>query len=55
MVCMMQSFFMPPTSKNVNFGEVEGEYWFGPLRACMRASVRPLRFASGQERLEIGS
>ena len=34
-----------------NFKEVEGAYWFGPVSAC----VRPLRFANGQERLEIGS
>ena len=37
------------------FEEVNGAYWFGPLRLCVRASVRPLRFVYGQERLEIGS
>ena len=32
-----------------NFEEVEGAYWFGNL------SIRPLRVARGQERLEIGT
>ena len=31
--------------------EVEAAYWFGPLYV----SIHPLRFAYGQERLEIGS
>ena len=35
-----------------NFKEVEGAYWFGPVRGSVRASVT---LAYGQERLEIGS
>ena len=34
-----------------NFEEVEGAYWFGPVRLCVRGA---LRFAYGQELLEIG-
>ena len=39
---------------NFDFEEVEGAYWFDPLCASMGASVHPLRFAYGQEWLEIG-
>ena len=35
-----------------NFEAVEGAYWFG-ASACVRVCVRPLRFAYGQERLEM--
>ena len=38
-----------------NFEEVEEAYWFGPVRACVRASVRGSHFSYGQERLEIVS
>ena len=31
---------MPPTSEKLNFGEVEGAYWFGPVRPSVRLSVR---------------
>ena len=41
------NFVMPPTSKKLrghcyapNFEEVEGAYWFGPVRGSVRASVR---------------
>ena len=29
-----------PTSYAPNFGEVEGAYWFGPVRPSVRLSVR---------------
>ena len=35
----------------INFEEVEGAHWFGPVRVY----VRPLRFAFGHKRFEIGS
>ena len=43
--------FMPPTSK-----KLRGHIGLGLCMCpCVGASVRPLRFAYGQERLEIGS
>ena len=49
-ITILQLYFYNP-----NVEKVEGAYCFGPICASVRASVRPLRFAYGQERLEIGS
>ena len=38
-----------------NFEDIEEAYWVGPVRPCVRASVRGSDFAYGQERLETGS
>ena len=39
-----------------NFEQVEGAYWFGPVRGCVRLCVRvSVTLAYGQERLKIGS
>ena len=44
--CTFCKIVMPP-----NFEEIEMAYWFGSVHLC----VRLLRFAYGQERLEIQS
>ena len=42
-----------PSCYAPNFEEVEEAYWFGPV--CVWVVRGALRFAYGQERLEIGS
>ena len=40
-VLKVMCFFYPPKFGEVpNFGEVEGAYWFGPVRPSVSPSVR---------------
>ena len=39
-ICWYRIFYAP------NFGEVEGAYWFGPIRPSVHLSVRPSVYLS---------